>query len=142
MVRRNLTAEPPLILPGARGDAYGSYGFPQADFDRTQHQRQLLVAVKQRLNWTLVLNPLKNGKIFQAVGKNVKTNVTLGESRSLFKTFNSIPSPQLQSISLRNIGGQNLLAGYTTDNGESALIPTTGIENYQGIQAAVARLDN
>lgn len=138
---QKLDGQTALNLTRARGDVYGSYGFPQADFDRTQHQHQVLVAIKDKLSWVLILNPLKNGKIFQAVGKNVKTDINLGESPSLFKAFNSIPNSNLQSISLRNIGGQNLLTSYATDNGESALIPAAGIDNYSQIQAAIAQLN-
>jgi LCP family protein required for cell wall assembly len=138
---QKLDGQTALNLTRARGDAYGSYGFAQADFDRTQHQRQVLLAIKDKLNWKLVLNPLKNGKIFQAMGKNVKTDISLGETRSLFKTFNSIPSSSLQSISLRSIGGKNLLASYGTDSGQSALVPASGLENYLQIQAAVDQLN-
>lgn len=138
---QQLDGQTALNLTRARGDNYGSYGFGQADFDRTQHQRQVLAAIKQKLSWTLVLNPLKNGKIFQAFAKNVKTDIKLGEARSVFTKFNSIPAAQLQSISLRNIGGRNLLASYTTDSGQSALIPAAGLENYQQIQAAVDQLN-
>ncbi len=138
---QQLDGQTALNLTRARGDNYGSYGFSQADFDRTQHQRQVLVAIKQKLSWTLILNPLKNGKIFQAFSKNVKTDIKLAEARSVFSKFNSIPAAQLQSVSLRDIGGKNLLASYMTDSGQSALIPTAGLGNYQQIQAAVDQLN-
>lgn len=138
---QKLDGQTALNLTRARGDNYGSYGFEQADFDRTQHQRQVLAAIKQKLGWTLVLNPLKNGKIFQAVAKNIKTDIKLGEARSVFAKFNSIPSAQLQSVSLRNIGGKNLLASYATNSGQSALIPAAGIDDYSQIQTAIVQLN-
>lgn len=138
---QKLDGQTALNLTRARGDSQGSYGFAQADFDRTGHQRQVLVAIKNKLSWPLILNPLKNGKIFQAVGKNVKTDASLGETYSLFRIFNAVPSSQLQSISLRGINGKNLLTSYTTDSGQSALIPAAGLENYSQIQAAVDKLD-
>lgn len=138
---QTISGQTALNLTRARGDAYGSYGFPQADFDRTQHQRQVLVAIKQKLNWKLVLNPLKNGQLFQAAGKNVKTDVKLGEARSLFGAFNSVPTDQLRSISLRELDGQNLLASFYTEDGLSALVPSTGPNDYTEIQAAVAKLN-
>ncbi len=139
---QTLDGQTALNLTRARGDAYGSYGFPQADFDRTQHQRQVLVAIKEKLNWKLILNPLKNGRIFQAMGKNVKTDVNLGETRSLFQTFNSIPSDKLQSVSLRNIDGKNLLTSYASPTGQSTLIPAAGLENYDQIQSAIEQLNH
>ena len=138
---QKLDGQTALNLTRARGDGYGSYGFGQADFDRTQHQRQVLAAIKQKLSWMLLLNPLKNGKVFQAVAKNVKTDIPLSESRSLFSSFNSIPDDKLQSISLRDINGRNLLASYATDSGQSVLIPAAGLENYLAIQIAIEELN-
>jgi len=139
--QQKLDGQTALNFTRARGDAYGSYGFPQADFDRTQHQRQVLAAIKDKLSWTLILNPLKNGQIFQAVGNNVKSDVRLGEARSLLQIFNSIADDKLQSVSLRNINGRNLLASYATPSGQSALIPAAGLGNYLAIQTAIEELN-
>jgi LCP family protein required for cell wall assembly len=127
-----------LNLTRARGDAYDSYGFPQSDFDRTQHQRQVLTAIKQRLNWKLILNPRKNSRILDAVANNVKTDVSANEARPLFGLFNSIPSSSLQSLGLRELNGKNYLSGYTTIYGQSALIPTNGLDDYSAIQEALS----
>ncbi len=142
---QKINGQTALNLTRARGDPSPDgrlpYGFPQSDFDRTQHQRQVLAAIKDKLSWRLILNPLQNGKIFQAMGKNVKTDIGLGEARSLFKTFNSIPNSNLQSISMRNINGKNLLTSYTADSGQSALVPAAGLESYLQIQAAIDQLN-
>lgn len=131
-----------LNLTRARGDAYNAYGFALADFDRTQHQRQVLTAIKQKLNWKLILNPRKNSQILNAVANNVKTDVTASEARPLFGLFNSIPSSALQSLSLRDLNGKNYLNNYTTAYGQSALIPTSGINDYSGIQTALNSFNN
>jgi LCP family protein required for cell wall assembly len=133
-----LDGQTALNLTRARGDAYNSYGFPQSDFDRTQHQRQVLTAIKQKLNWKLILNPQKNGQILNAAANNVKTDVTASEARPLFGLFNSIPSSSLQSLGLRDLNGKNYLSGYTTAYGQSALIPTEGIGDYSAIQDALS----
>lgn len=133
-----LDGQTALNLTRARGDAYGSYGFPQADFDRTQHQRQVLTAIKQKLNWKLILNPRKNSRILDAAADNIKTDVTAGEARPLFSLFNSIPPSSLQSISLRDLGGKNYLTDYTTAYGQSALVPIAGIDDYSSIQEALS----
>ncbi len=100
-----------------------------------------MAAIQGKLSWRLILNPLKNGKVFQAVGKNVKTDIGLAETRPLFSAFKSIPSSSLQSVSLRDIGGQNLLASYTTGDGQSALIPAAGLQDYTQIQTAINQLN-
>jgi hypothetical protein len=97
-----------------------------------------LTAIKQKLNWKLILNPQKNGQILNAAANNVKTDVTASEARPLFGLFNSIPSSSLQSLGLRDLNGKNYLSGYTTAYGQSALIPTEGIGDYSAIQDALS----
>lgn len=129
-----------LKLTRARG-AEGGYGFPLSDFNRTQNQQKVFAAIKQELSWTLVLDPRKNSQIFQAVGDNVKTDVELSEVIPLYRLFTSVPSDQLKPVTLRDINGQNLLKGYRTPNGQSALIPAEGVGNFEQIQAAITSLD-
>ena len=138
---QTLNGQTALNLTRARGDSAYSYGFPQADFDRTQHQRQVFTAIKDKLNWTLVLNPLKNGKIFSAIGNNVKTDITISEARPLFGLFRSVPNSSLQSLSLRDLNGKNYLSSYTTPIGQSALIPTSGVDDFSQINSALSQLN-
>lgn len=134
---QQLNGQAALNLTRARGDAYGAYGFPQADFDRTQHQRQVLTAIKDKLNWKLILNPVKNQKILNAVAVNVKTDIKATEIRSIFGRFNKIPNSNLQSLSLRTLGGHNYLSSYTTPYGQSALVPSAGLNDYSQIESAL-----
>jgi LCP family protein required for cell wall assembly len=139
-----LNGQTALNLTRARGDPCGcgqiAYGFAQSDFDRTQNQRQVLTAIKDKLNWKLILTPWKNQRILQAASSNIKTDIKATEIRSLFGNFNSIPSNKLQSLSLRELNGTNYLSSYTTPYGQSALIPSDGINNYSSIQNALAQL--
>ncbi len=136
-----LDGQTALNLTRARGDAEGSYGFAQADFDRTQHQRQVLSAIKQKLNWKLVLNPRTNARVLNAVASNIKTDVTASEARPLFGLFNSIPDSKLQSLSLRSLNSRNYLDSYTTYFGQSALIPSAGIDDYSQINSALSQFN-
>jgi LCP family protein required for cell wall assembly len=140
-----LDGQTALNLTRARGDPCGcgqvAYGFAQSDFDRTQHQRQVLTAIKDKLNWKLVLNPQKNGRILNAVSGNVKTDIQANEIRRIFGTFNSIPSNNLKSIGLRDLNGVNYLSSYLTPYGQDALIPAAGIGDYSAIDQAVAGLN-
>ncbi len=137
---QQLDGQTALNLTRARGDAYGSYGFNQADFDRTQHQRQVLAAIKARLGWSAILIPWKNAKLLNAVASNVKTDIQADEIRPLFGLFNSIPESNLQSISLRDFNGHNYLASYTTPYGQSALIPVGNLDDYSAIDQALQSL--
>ncbi|HTE21910.1 MAG TPA: LCP family protein [Candidatus Limnocylindria bacterium] len=129
-----------LRLTRARGSTYGSYGFPLSDFNRTQNQQQVFGAIKNELDWKLILDPRTNGKIFDAAGNNVKTDIQIGEVLPLYRLFTSVPEDKLQPVTLRDINGKNLLASYTTPTGQSALIPAAGIQNFSQIQAAIKKL--
>ena len=136
-----LDGQTALNLTRARGDDYRSYGFPQADFDRTQHQRQVFTAIKDKLSWTLILTPWENSKVLNAFADNIKTDIEATDIRSIFGLFNSIPSAKLESVSLRTLSGKNYLVSYTTPYGQSALIPAAGIDNYTAIRSALAELN-
>jgi polyisoprenyl-teichoic acid--peptidoglycan teichoic acid transferase len=134
-----------LNLTRARGDPCDcgqlAYGFAQSDFDRTQHQRQVLTAIKDKLNWKVVLLPWKNQRILNAVSSNVKTDIPATAVRSVFGAFNSIPGAKLQSVSLRNLGGHNYLSSYQTIYGQDALVPAAGLSDYSDIDNAVSALN-
>lgn len=135
-----IDGETALRLTRARGATAGSYGFPQSDFNRTQNQQLVLAAIKSELDWKLVLDPRKNSKIFSALGDNVETDVALSEVIPLYRMFAKTPDTQMRSVVLNDINGQNLLRGYRTPYGQSALIPAAGINNYSDIQAAIDSL--
>lgn len=129
-----------LRLTRARGSTYGSYGFPQSDFNRTQNQQKVLSAIKSELNWTLVLDPRTNSKIFAAVADNVTTNLKISEVIPIYRLFTSVPNDQLKTITLNDVNKVNLLTGYRTPNGQSALIPAAGANDFSDIQRALKQL--
>jgi hypothetical protein len=96
--------------------------------------------MKEKLNWKLILDPRKNGEVFDAFANNVKTDVTLSEVRPLYGLFNSIPASQLQSISLNNFNGKNLLASTYYEG--STLSPAAGANDYSDIDAALNQLNS
>lgn len=134
----NLNGHQALDLARARGDAYGSYGFGQADFDRTAHQRQMLLAVKQKaISLKNIFNPTKAGHLFDGVANNVQTDVDIGSALPLYRLLNSVSSGNLKSYSLRNLNGKN----YLTDYG-GALIPLAGVDEYDQIKDAISQLNS
>lgn len=135
--QQKIDGQTALRLTRARGATYGSYGFPQSDFNRTQNQQKVLAAIKAELDWKLVLDPRKNGKLFNAAGNNIKTDIKLSEVIPVYRMFTNVPNDQLKSITLNNINGKNLLRSYRTPGGQSALIPAAGINDYSQIQEAI-----
>jgi LCP family protein required for cell wall assembly len=137
-----LNGQQALNLARARGDDSAgdvSYGFPNSDFDRTMHQRQMLVALEQKATTSSVLaNPIKLSQLFDAIGNNVKTDFNTGDLRRLYQLSKKIPSNKITSLSLNSDNGQDLLASYMS-GGQSSLIPAAGINNYSDIDAFVAK---
>ncbi len=129
-----------LDLARARGDAYGSYGFAASDFDRTEHQRQMLVALKSKaVSAGTISNPSKLTKLSDAIGNNVKTDFTLPEVHRLYDLTKDISGGNIKSLSLNEADGKNLLMSYQTPQGQSALIPAAGIDNFYDIQSFLNR---
>jgi LCP family protein required for cell wall assembly len=135
---QTLDGQTALNLARARGDPPGDgrypYGFEKSDFDRTEHQRMMLLALKDKItSGGVITNPLKIGQLFDVVGKNMKTDLQPSEVRRLYDLGKQIKSSDIQSLSLNDANGTNLLASYRSPDGASALIPAAGLDNYSGI---------
>ncbi len=129
-----------LRLTRARG-ATGGYGLAQSDFDRTKNQQAVLAGIKNTIGWGILLNPIRNPPLLQAVSNNIRTDIQINEALPLFRLFHGIPESQIKSVTLRDINGQNLLRSYATPYGQSALIPVAGINDYSDIQTAIQKLN-
>jgi LCP family protein required for cell wall assembly len=143
----HLNGQKSLNLARARGDPFngvrGAYGFPKSDFTRTEHQRQMMLALKDKsMNMGVLSNPTKVGGLMDAVGNNVSTDFEVNELLSLYHMAKKIDSKNIQSLSLNNAEGKNLLSNYTTSNGQSALAPAAGLTDYSVIQAYVQKVLN
>lgn len=138
-----LNGKQALNLARARGDAYGSYGFPRADFDRTQHQRDMLLAIKDKASSSSVIaNPFKVASLVEAVGNNVKTNLQVNEIQTLYTYMKKVDNSKIDSYNINTLKGENttMLTGYTSANGQSALIPAAGIDDFSDIQAQITKI--
>ncbi|HUP26174.1 MAG TPA: LCP family protein [Candidatus Limnocylindrales bacterium] len=130
-----------LRLTRARGAAGGSYGLALSDFDRTKNQQAVLTGIKNKISWGILLNPIKNDPLLAAAGDNIRTDISISEVLPLFRLFHSVPESALKTVTLRDINGQNLLIGYTTPYGQSALIPAAGPYDYSDIRVAIQGLN-
>lgn len=142
---QKLDGQTALNLARARGNPPGDgrlpYGFERSDFTRTQHQRQMLVALKERVSSPSVIsNPLKVGQLFDTVSKNLKTDLQPSEVRRLYELNKQVSSSNITSVSFNDINGVNYLASYRSPDGASALIPAAGIDDFSDIQLALKKL--
>lgn len=139
----HLNGQQALNLSRARGDSARSYGFLQADFDRTQHQREMLTALKTKAVSAGVLsNPAKLSSLADAIGGNVKTDLSISDVKRLYELTKDINNGAISSLSLNNVDGKNYLANYQAPNGASALIPAAGLDDFSDIQAFLKRLSS
>jgi len=130
-----------LRLTRARGSTSGSYGFPQSDFNRTQNQQKVFAAIKNEINYKLILDPRLNKQFFDAVANNVHTDLEIKEVIPMLKLFMAVPVDGLRSVNLRDVDKVNYLSSYRTPSGQSALIPSAGIDDFSDIQALVDKLN-
>lgn len=129
-----------LRLTRARGSTYGSYGFPRSDFDRTRNQQKVFAAIKSEISPKFVLDPRENKNFFNAVADNVQTDIGLREVLPLYLLMNSVPDTSMRQINLGDVDKRNYLASYGASNGQSALIPAAGINDFSEIQALLEGL--
>lgn len=133
-----------LNLARARGNGYGSYGF-NADFTRSEHQRKMLVAVKDKaMSSETLSNPLKISNLVSAVGKNVSTDLELAEIQTLYSYIKDIPNNKIDSYNINTLKGEKttMLENYATPDGQSALIPAAGLDDFSEIAAQLERVFN
>ena len=128
-----------LALARARGDNSAgdiSYGFPQSDYDRTEHQRQMLVAVAQKAKTAgFIANPIKVTRLFDAFGNNIQTDLNLQDVLRFIHITKGMNIANLKSLTYSDSGTGALLTGYTDPaSGEEALIPIAGINNFSQLQ--------
>lgn len=130
-----------LKVTRARGLAAGSYGYPQADFNRTQYQQAVLIGILNKLSWRTVLDPRQNEAVFTAVANNVKTDLQINELIPMFRLFMKTDVNNLANYTLRDLNGINYLMSYTTPTGQSALIPSAGKYDYSDIQNGIRQTE-
>jgi LCP family protein required for cell wall assembly len=126
-----------LRLSRARDSTGRGYGLPQSDFNRTQNQQAIVKGIMQELSWSTLLNPRTNGEILSAIADYVSLNVPMSQAIPLYRRVSQVPIEQIDTYTLRDFDGKNLLSSYTTSSGASVQIPNEGIQHYGGIRQAI-----
>ncbi len=140
-----LNGKQALNLARARGEGYGSYGFAQADFTRTEHQRTMLLGIKDRASDpSVIANPFKVSNLFSAVAGNVKTDLQIDEIQTLYYYGKKVDATKIDSFNINTLKGKGttMLANYTSPNGQSALIPAAGLDDFSEIALQLRRTFN
>lgn len=130
-----------LLLARSRNDpTYDgriAYGLPNGDFDRTMYQRKIAQALVTKVaSCETLTNTTKLKALFVSISGNVDSNLSVGQLRRLYDLSKQLSATE--SISIRGEEGNLLLANYTSYDGQSALIPSAGLEDYTAIRAYIA----
>jgi LCP family protein required for cell wall assembly len=129
-----------LNISRSRG-AFGGYGFAQSDFDRTKLQQAIALGLKDKAEPTsLLTNPFKVSRLVSALGDNAKTNMNLREIQTLYRKTKAIDNSSIKTYNLNDIDDVNYLMSYRTKDGQSALIPAEGLNNYTAIRTKLNEL--
>ncbi|MDB5182318.1 MAG: LytR family transcriptional regulator [Candidatus Saccharibacteria bacterium] len=116
--------------------AQSRHGSLRGDFDRTERQREVIVALKDKvLSLGTFANPLKVNQLIDAIGDHVSTDFTTNELKRVYDIVKDVPSAKIASIGLADPPNNFV----TTDNidGQSVVIPREGTFVYTAIQSYV-----
>ena len=136
-----LNGKQALNLARARGDGYGAYGFPQADYNRTENQRTMLMAIKDKASDPAVIaNPFKVSNLFSAVAGNVKTDLQINEIQTLYYYTKKVDATKIDSYNINTLKGPTtyMLAGQMI-GGQSVQVPTAGVDDFSEIAMQIRR---
>lgn len=139
--KQHLNGETALKLVRSRNDpTYDgriAYGLPNGDFDRTENQRKVVQALLAKATTLSTLaNPAKLTKLLESLSGNVTSNFSVGQLRRVYDLGKEVSSTD--SISIRGTDENLLIANYTSYDGQSALIPQAGANNYTAIRSYIA----
>jgi len=106
---------------------------PRGDFDRTQRQREIILALKEKvLSIGTFSNPVKVSQLIDAFGNHARTNLSLSEVMRLYEIGKEIPGNKVASVGLAD--PPNNFVVTTSINGQSVVVPRAGTYDYSEIQ--------
>lgn len=132
----------PLIAPvgvqdfdGKRALLYARsrYGSARGDFDRAERQRQILVALRDKVfSIGTFGNPVKITQLMDAFGSHVHTNLSIDDVMRLYSLAQDIDGSKTTSIGLADPPNDYVTTGNI--GGLSVVLPKEGLYQYGAIQ--------
>jgi LCP family protein required for cell wall assembly len=116
--------------------ARSRHGSARGDFDRATRQREILLALKQKvLSLGTFSNPLKISQLLDNFGNHVQANMSIEEMRRVYDISKDIDGSKVISIGLADPPNNYV----TTSNidGLSVVVPRAGTYTYTDIQGYV-----
>lgn len=109
-------------------------GSARGDFDRNENQRKLLVAMRKKATSTgIVANPVRLNSLANAVQKNIRTDLSIDEAKTLFEKTKTLPDSSIKSLDLAKPVDPLVTTGNI--GGQSVVLPTAGAGDFSEIRA-------
>jgi LCP family protein required for cell wall assembly len=109
-----------------------------SDFARSERQRALILAIKQKVVTLGTLsNPFKISKLMSAFGNNVVTDLSLSDAGRLYSLTKDIADSNIKSIGLATDTVKLVTTGRVGN--QSVVLPTAGQDNYDDIKMFVRK---
>ncbi|QQG50245.1 MAG: LCP family protein [Candidatus Berkelbacteria bacterium] len=120
---KTLNGETALKYARCRGGNCGG------DFGRARRQQQVVIALRDKIvSSNLFINPQKITSIITAVGKGLRTDLTVDQISQLYKLIKDTKSDRIKSAVLEN-GNDGVLRS-TTIGGAYVLVPKKGDNDW------------
>jgi len=137
----HLDGEHALYLAQARGDVAPTYGLGNSNFDREKNQQKILIAIKDKAMSTGTLTNLgKISGLIDALGDNLRTNIQMGEVRTLMQVASETKPGDVHTVSL--VGESDSVVKTGSYGGASVVIPSAGVYDYSEIQNFIKKSIN
>ncbi len=141
LTRKNYTLdvrEGPQHFDGQRALYYARSRHTSArgDFDRSERQRKLIVALKDKvLSAGTYANPAKLSALISNFGDHAQTNMTIDDMMKIYNIGKDIGNEGIVSVGLADEPNNYVV----TDNidGQSVVVPRAGIGDFSEIQSYV-----
>lgn len=105
----------------------------RGDFDRSERQRKILIALKDKiLSAGTYGNPLKISELLSNFGDRVQSNMSTGELKRMYDIARTINSSKINSVGLADPPNNYVTTDYV--NGQSVVRPRAGLFDYTEIQ--------
>lgn len=112
------------------------HGSARGDFDRSERQRETIVALKDKVfSLGTFGNPVKISQLIDAFGDHVQTNFNSSEVMRLYTLAKQIPSDKVTSLGLADPPNDYI---HTSNvGGQSVVVPKAGVGVYGEIQSYI-----
>lgn len=117
---------------GSKALLYARSRATTSDFDRSDRQRALLLALKDKVaTLGTMSNPAKISGLANAFGDNVRTDLSISNAHRLYGILKKVPNTSISSLSLADPNNPLISTGNV--NGQSVVLPKAGLFKYEDI---------